>query len=105
MCDSSKANALTGGIWLIGFGVLFATGHWWPGILFLVGITTIVQSWLRGHPLYAMHGGFWVIFIGIWAAFRFNMALLFIGLGIYTILTVLLGPNPLRKPHVDSTLE
>ncbi len=31
-----RAHAVTGGIWMIGLGVLFATNYWFPGILFLV---------------------------------------------------------------------
>src|SRR5438876_445365 len=42
--NAQRANAVTGGIWLIGLGVLFATHFWWPGILFLAGITAIVQG-------------------------------------------------------------
>jgi hypothetical protein len=100
-----QANRLIGGIWLIGIGILFATRWWWPGIMFLIGITAIVQCWVRGHPLSAMHGGFWALFIGVWAIFRFNVAVLFVGLGISVILAALFGPNPLRKPYVDNTLE
>jgi hypothetical protein len=100
-----RANALVGGIWLIGLGVLFATRFWWPGIMFIIGITALVQCWIRGHPLYAMNAGFWAIFIGLWAVFKFSMAFFFVGLGAYVILSALLGPNPLRKPYVDNRLE
>jgi hypothetical protein len=100
-----RGNALVGGIWLIGLGVLFATRFWWPGIMFIIGIAAIVQCWVRGHPLYAMHAGFWAILIGVWALFKFNMAFFFIGLGAYVILSALFGPNPLRKPYVDNSLE
>jgi hypothetical protein len=103
--QKQRANALIGGIWLIGLGVLFATRFWWPGIMFVIGISAIVQCWLRGHPVYAMHTGFWAIFIGFWAIFKFSMAFFFVGLGAYVILSALLGPSPLRKPHVDNSLE
>jgi hypothetical protein len=103
--DQQRANALMGGIWLIGFGVLFATRWWWPGIMFLIGITAIIQCWLRGHPFYAMHAGFWAIFIGFWAVFRFSMAFFFVALGAYVILSALLGPTTMRKRYVDNTLE
>jgi len=102
---SPQANALVGGIWLIGLGVLFATGFWWPGIMFVIGIAAIVQCWLMNRPLCAMHGGFWCILIGLWAMFRFSLAFLFVGMGVYVILSALFGPNPFRKPYVDNTLE
>jgi hydrogenase/urease accessory protein HupE len=100
------AAGITAGIWLIGIGLLFATRFWWPGILFLVGLTAIFQGWVRGQPWYSINGGFWAIFIGIWAVMRFNMAFLFIGLGAWAILLALLRPAPpFQKPHVDNTLE
>ena len=55
--DSQRANAVTGGIWLIGLGVLFATRFWFPGILFLAGITAIVQGSARGAGWQPIHGG------------------------------------------------
>ncbi len=30
-------------IWLIGLGILFFTGLWWPGILVLVGLSMILE--------------------------------------------------------------
>ena len=45
----NQANAVTGGIWLIGMGILFATGLWWPGMLVLVGLTAILQQWAHGQ--------------------------------------------------------
>jgi len=31
-------------IWLIGLAILFWKGWWWPGILILIGISTLVQA-------------------------------------------------------------
>jgi hypothetical protein len=103
--SEQQANALTGGIWLIGFGILFATRSWWPGILVMFGITALVQGLVRGRGWYALHGGIWVIFIGVWAALRFSIAFLFIGLGVYVIVSAFVNPAFLRKPRVDNTLE
>ena len=41
-------NPLNGAIWLIGLGVLFYTGHWWPGILVLIGISLVLSAVWRG---------------------------------------------------------
>ena len=35
-------------IWLIGIGVLALTGHWWPGILILVGLSMVAGAFTRG---------------------------------------------------------
>jgi hypothetical protein len=101
----NQANAVTGGIWLIGMGILFATGLWWPGMLVLVGLTAIVQQWANGRGWYGLHAGFWMIMVAVWALFRFNIAIFFVGLGIYVIATAFIQPGIIRKPHIDNTLE
>jgi len=101
----SQANAITGGVWLIGLGVLFATHFWWPGILLLVAITSIVQGWSFGRKWDALHGAFWMVLIAVWAMFKFSMAFFFVALGVYVIFTVLVKPDIMRKPYVDNTLE
>jgi len=104
-CYSQRASALTAGIWLIGLGLMIATKAWLLGILLLLGITVIVQGWSSGRQRQVMRGGMLAIAIGIWAACKFNVALLFVGLGAYIIYTALLRPDPVRKPYVDNTLE
>jgi len=103
--SSQQANALTAGIWLIGFGILFATKLWFPGIMFLVGITAIAQGMVQGRGWYSIHGGYWAILIGVWAALKFNMAVFFIALGVYVIVSAFVKPGWTRKPYVDNTLE
>jgi hypothetical protein len=103
--NSQRASALTAGFWLIGLGLIIATKAWWPGILLLIGITVIVQGWLSGRQRQVIRGGIIAIAIGVWAACKFNVALLFVGLGAYIIYSAVIGPSPLRKPYVDNTLE
>jgi len=38
-----------GFFWMIGLAVLFYTGLWWPGILILIGISTILGAATRGQ--------------------------------------------------------
>ncbi len=99
------ANAITAGTWLIGFGILFATRSWWPGIMILIGITMIVQGWVQGRGWYGLHAGFWVFLFAFWALCRFSPAFLFIALGVYVILAAVVKPGPFHKPYVDNTLE
>ena len=77
---------MTGGIWLIGLGVLFATGYWWPGILFLVGD----HGDRRGIGRRAEDGKRSTGASGcshrLWAMMRFSMAVLFVALGVYAII-------------------
>jgi hypothetical protein len=40
-----------GAIWLIGMGILLMTGHWWPGILVLIGISMVIgAAWRQPEP-------------------------------------------------------
>jgi hypothetical protein len=103
--NTQRANAVTGGIWLIGLGILFATRFWWPGILFLAGITAIVQGSAHGMGWASIHGGLWIILIACWVLTGFNLTIFFVTLGIYVIITALVRPDPFRKPHVDQSLE
>jgi DNA-directed RNA polymerase subunit RPC12/RpoP len=43
-----RGHPLNGAIWLIGLGVLFYTGHWWPGILVLIGISLVLSAVWKG---------------------------------------------------------
>jgi len=42
-----RGAPLNGAIWMIGLGVLMLTGHWWPGILVLIGISMVVGAILK----------------------------------------------------------
>jgi len=102
---SKQANAITGGVWLIGLGVLFATRFWFPGILILIAITSLVQGWSLGRRWDGLHVAFWMILIAVWAIFKFSMAFFFVALGLYVIFSALVKPDVMRKPYADNTLE
>ncbi len=44
---SAPRKSISGGIFLIGLAILFATDHFWPGILVLIGVTSMVEVFLR----------------------------------------------------------
>ncbi|MEM5774402.1 MAG: hypothetical protein AAGU05_05315, partial [Anaerolineaceae bacterium] len=44
---SSRTSNLNAAIWLIGLGILWLTGLWWPGILIVAGVSMLVQAVLR----------------------------------------------------------
>jgi hypothetical protein len=44
-----RASAISGGIFLIGLGVLIFTGWWWPGILIVIGISGCAELVFRGR--------------------------------------------------------
>lgn len=40
----SKNHEIMGALWMIGMGLLFITGWWWPGILILMGVISVVGA-------------------------------------------------------------
>jgi hypothetical protein len=85
----ARAGQITGGVFLIGLGLLFALGWFWPGILYLIGTTSIVEGLTqpegrrRSGPL---QGGLFMIGLGVVFTLGFNLPLLLIILGVMTIL-------------------
>lgn len=77
--NEERANQLTGGVALVGFGLLFATGiGFWPNILLVLAAVSVTQALTEGKRWYAAQGalgalagwaffafdqGFWVIMI------------------------------------------
>ena len=43
-----RASGLSGGIFLIGLGVLLFTGWWWPGIMLVIGLSGGAELIFRG---------------------------------------------------------
>lgn len=106
--DQQRANAIIGATWLFGIAALFYTGFWWPGILFVVGVSSIIEGLVRGQGWYAFQGGLWAIGIGVWAIFDFRLAVLFVLLGCSVLLSGFVRPPWLKKkpaPFVDQSLE
>jgi hypothetical protein len=101
-----QADGISAGLWLIGLGVLFATSFWWPGIMFVIGATSLVQGLVRGRGWYALQAAVWTIAIGLWALLNYSLAALFIALGLSAIVGAFFRPPGLgAKPAVDNSLE
>ncbi|NWF68606.1 MAG: hypothetical protein HXY40_05945 [Chloroflexi bacterium] len=79
---SKRSNEISTGTFLIGLAILFITGYWWPGIMFVIGISSIAQALGEGKAWYAAQGGLWAIGIGLVFALGFNLPLLLIIIGV-----------------------
>lgn len=84
-----KADSLSLGVLLIGFGVLSFLHSWWPGILLVIAAALIVRQYLRGRyydiflTTLIFGGLFLVTFIGkVW---DFIIPVCFTVAGIYLI--------------------
>jgi len=103
-----QAHAITGAVWLFGLAALFYTGLWWPGIMFVIGISAIIEGLIAGQKWYALQGGAWMIGIGLWALLDFQLWFLFVVLGISTLVGAFAPPPMLDKkprPQYETDLE
>ena len=96
--SNERAGQITGGVWMIGLGILVYTGIWWPGVMFLIGAAAIVQGLVKGRGWYAFQSGIWAIAIGVWAIYHFNIALFFVALGVSMVVMALVRPPAFAKP-------
>ncbi len=69
------------GVFLIGLAVLFMTGFWWPGILLVIGATSIARGVAAGRDWYSVPSGLWMIGLGLLftIGFRWELLLIFVG--------------------------
>lgn len=56
-----RNDRISGGIFLIGLAALALTGYWWPGILVVIGVTTVIRGLLQGLWWKTVGGGLWLI--------------------------------------------
>ena len=96
--SKEQAHAIEGAVWLFGLAALFYTGRWWPGIMFVIGVSAVVEGLTQGRGWYAFQGGVWSIAIGVWALFHFQIAVLFVAIGASMIVGALIRPPAFAKP-------
>lgn len=99
-----RSDQIFGGVMLIGIAILFLANWFWPGILYVVGIATIVRSVAEGKSWMENKGALVVLAAAIFFTFD-NLInifssnwwpLLLIALGLY----MLFGAN--RRPGGSS---
>lgn len=84
-----RADAISLGVMIIGFGVLFYLTAWWPGVLLVIGSSLVMRQYLRGrHYDIAITT---LVFGGLFLYFYFDvdwavvMPVLFVVGGIYLV--------------------
>jgi hypothetical protein len=104
--SQDRATQVSGGVFFVGLALLFYTGRWWPGILFVIAAASITQGLVRGRLWYTLQTEIWLIGIGIWAIFHFSFVLLLVVLGVSMIVNAFIRPPMLgKKPQTDNWLE
>ncbi|MBI1258414.1 MAG: hypothetical protein GC204_13165 [Chloroflexi bacterium] len=86
MYSKSSADRTAGAVLLIGFGILLTplgavVGGFWPGILFVLGASSLAKGMQEGLPWYNVTGGVWLIGLGLVFLWGFSLPLLLILLG------------------------
>lgn len=90
-----NSDTISGGVFLIGLGVLFLFDWFWPGILLLMGVVSLVNQWSKGR--FASGLASLLVLGGLTIAFSFNFdwAIVFpvalIGLGVIGVVNALRG--------------
>jgi len=88
--NSERSNQVFGGVFLIGLAILFLTGFWWPGIMFVIGAAILARTYSEGkdwkHP--DARGGLVVIIIG--AVFGLDLFSFLAG-GVVPIILIAIG--------------
>lgn len=82
MYRDNHSASMGKGILLIGLGVLFLSGFWWPGMLFVLGAAMLVRHMSAGGAWHTS-GGLWVMLFGLLflTGFRWPLLLILLGLG------------------------
>jgi len=62
---NENAAQIGGGVFLVGLGMLFLTGWWWPGIMFVMAASILARTMAEGKPMMSASGALWLIGIGI----------------------------------------
>ena len=89
-------GGITGGVWLIGLAVLFMTGWWWPGILVLVGISSLLGGMGAHSPAQrwgSLQGAVWIFGIAVLAATGLWWPGILILIGLSAIMGAVMRPK------------
>ena len=92
-------------MWLVGLGLLLASRHLWPGILFVVGTVKVAESLFNPGLIRSRRAGFLLIAFGLFLSFRLGFVEILVLLGAAMIVDSLRHRESYGKPVVDVSLE
>lgn len=96
--SKERADQVAGGVFIIGLAIMFMTGMWWPGMLFVIGFSNLARGMAEGREWYSIQGALWMIGLGVVFTVGFSLPLLLILIGLST----LFGYR-FRPPFMDSS--
>ena len=65
MDREEKASQASTGVFFVGLGLLFFTGWWWPGIMFVIAASMLARARALGESWSSASGALWLIAIGV----------------------------------------
>ena len=65
MDREEKASQASTGVFFVGLGLLFFTGWWWPGIMFVIAASILARTSALGERWQSATGALWLIAIGV----------------------------------------
>ncbi len=65
MDREEKASQASTGVFFVGLGLLFFTGWWWPGIMFVMAASILARTIALGERWQSATGALWLIAIGV----------------------------------------
>lgn len=79
---NTDAGKISGGIFLIGIGLVAWLNFWWPGMLFVIGAAALARGFIDGGREKDLSGGLFFIGLGLiaWTNFWWPGMLILIGL-------------------------
>ncbi|MEL6309494.1 MAG: hypothetical protein AAFR81_23140 [Chloroflexota bacterium] len=81
-----NSEQASGAVFLIGFGLLFITGWWFPGMLFVIAASAIAGALVAGKPWYTAQGAVWMIGLGLIFWLNLSWGIVFVLIGISMLL-------------------
>ncbi|MCE2472850.1 MAG: hypothetical protein J4G18_13355 [Anaerolineae bacterium] len=114
MDKEEKASQASTGVFFVGLGLLFFTGWWWPGIMFVIAASILARTMALGERWQSATGALWLIAIGvifgipglitdIAGAFWQIFPLILVGMGLFMLFGGKYRPNVSGKRKNDDS--
>lgn len=89
----SRTDQASGAIFLIGLGLLFVTGWWWPGMLFVIAASSMARVMSEGQNWTSATGALWMAGMGLFFMFNLNFGAIWIIVGICMLSAYMMRSN------------
>jgi hypothetical protein len=106
--QKTRVDTLSGAAFLIGLGVLFVPGspfHFWPGILLVIGASSLVKALYAEERGEALQGVVWMAGLFAFFTFGFSLGALFLIIGLSMLMGFVFRPRMTRPAAARGSSE